>query len=117
VGRTLPYECPVHPDVTIDWGDFGPCQGHCDEVHPDNLDECLDAPGCFKCDREAHIQSSNPFDLFETTNAAKWATDFVERFAGRTVQEGDVDFGVMVGWFANAIETGRRAALNGGDDR
>ena len=35
------------------------------------------------------------------TNASLWAEEFVKRFGG--------DEGLMIGWFANAIEAGREA--------
>jgi len=39
--------------------------------------------------------------LLGTTNALKWAEEFVRLHGG--------DTGLMLAWFANAIETGRRA--------
>jgi hypothetical protein len=39
--------------------------------------------------------------LYSTTDAAVWAREFVSLFP-------DADEGLMIGWFANAIETGRR---------
>ena len=52
--------------------------------------------------------------LHSTTDARIWADEFCKRFAlvavGRepAVLEGD-SVGVMISWFANAIETGRTA--------
>ena len=40
------------------------------------------------------------------TDAAKWATEYEERFPGTTP-----DWGTLVSWFANAIEAGRNAAI------
>lgn len=48
------------------------------------------------------------------TDAQAWAAEFVRRFAGETVGETAphaVDEGLMIGWFANAIETGRSAGM------
>jgi len=55
--------------------------------------------------------------LLATTDAAIWAEEFCRIFAGKIVSldpmnpdpHGPVDFSLMVGWFANAIETGRAA--------
>lgn len=44
----------------------------------------------------------DPNDLHDTTDAQKWAKAFCER-------NPDADEGTMIGWFANAIETGRSA--------
>lgn len=48
--------------------------------------------------------------LHQTTNARAWAQEFCDRF--RVALEGDGAWiddpeGLMIGWFANAIETGR----------
>jgi hypothetical protein len=40
--------------------------------------------------------------VLSTTDASVWATEFCRLFPG-------ADWGLMVGWFANAIETGRDA--------
>lgn len=43
--------------------------------------------------------------LYATTDAAVWAAEFMAVLA-----EGvEIDEGLMIGWFANAIETGRTA--------
>lgn len=52
MGRTLPIECKH--GVTVDWGDFGPCQGECDVVHPGEF-ECPDVPGCPECEAEGSL--------------------------------------------------------------
>ena len=39
--------------------------------------------------------------LLSTTDAAVWADEYVKLYGG--------DWGLMVAWFANAIETGRAA--------
>lgn len=44
--------------------------------------------------------------LLETTDGMEWAEAFMELFSDR---RDEIDAGLMVGWFANAIETGRRA--------
>jgi hypothetical protein len=47
--RTLPTEC--HHGRTVDWGDFGPCQGYCYENgHPSS--KCPDYEPCPDCERE-----------------------------------------------------------------
>lgn len=46
--------------------------------------------------------------LLSTTDARVWAEEFV-RLVVETEPGVTVDFGLMVGWFANAIETGRAA--------
>ena len=43
------------------------------------------------------------------TDAEKWAASFCEKFP-------EVDQGLMLGWFANAIEAGRTAGWNAGVD-
>jgi len=55
-------------------------------------------------------------DPMSTTDAVYWAETFTKRFGGKYItaytadpEEGEVDFGTMVAWFANAIETGRKA--------
>jgi hypothetical protein len=50
--------------------------------------------------------------LLATTDAMVWAEEFCRIFAGYTVWEHDeghdgIDAGLMVAWFASAIETGR----------
>jgi hypothetical protein len=40
--------------------------------------------------------------LYDTTDAIVWAHEFVTLFS-------EIDEGLMIGWFANAIETGRSA--------
>lgn len=44
-------------------------------------------------------------NLLSTTDAAMWADGFVKLHGG--------DWGLMVGWFANAIEVGREAGRTG----
>jgi hypothetical protein len=41
------------------------------------------------------------------TDGAKWAEEFCRKFAA----ENTPDEGTMIGWFCNAIEAGRSAAL------
>ena len=48
--------------------------------------------------------------LLSTTDAQVWAEEFMATFAGRIVGEA-VTEGTMIGWFANAIETGRSAGI------
>lgn len=59
--------------------------------------------------------------LHATTDARIWAEEFCRLFAGRAITNGPwtdgmVGEGLMVGWFANAIETGRSAAHVDGPD-
>jgi hypothetical protein len=42
--------------------------------------------------------------LLSTTDASVWAEEFMAEFGDR---KQDIDEGLMIGWFANAIETGR----------
>lgn len=51
----------------------------------------------------------NEADLRGTADAAVWAQAFVERFGTETI-----DLGLMVGWFANAIEVGKMTAYQAG---
>jgi hypothetical protein len=44
--------------------------------------------------------------LHATTDAAVWAAEFMALFGSRLE---DIDEGLMIGWFANAIEVGRAA--------
>lgn len=50
-------------------------------------------------------------ELHNTTNARAWAQAFCDRFRITREEGGSVDDpeGLMIGWFANAIETGRAA--------
>jgi hypothetical protein len=43
--------------------------------------------------------------LYTTTKADMWAAEFAKVCP-------EVDQGLMIGWFANAIETGRRASVD-----
>ena len=60
--------------------------------------------------------------LRSTTDARVWAEEFCRAFAGHTVTNredvfgdgGPVDVGLMIGWFANAIEVGRAAGQHSG---
>jgi hypothetical protein len=55
--------------------------------------------------------------LLDTDDAMLWAEEFVRIFTGQTVggEHGEisraVDVGLMVSWFANAIETGKRFGM------
>jgi hypothetical protein len=50
-------------------------------------------------------------ELYGTTDAQIWAQEFMERFGWALRDEPAcvIDEGLMSGWFANAIETGRNA--------
>lgn len=52
-------------------------------------------------------------DLYRTTDAAVWTDAFIERFGDGPCP----DWGTMVGWFANAIETGRAHDATEGVER
>lgn len=43
-------------------------------------------------------------DLLETTDASVWAATFMDYFGNN---KEDIDEGLMISWFANAIEVGR----------
>jgi hypothetical protein len=43
-------------------------------------------------------------ELHSTTDAAVWTDRFFELHGDRLA---DIDWGLMISWFANAIETGR----------
>lgn len=51
-------------------------------------------------------QSEPVHDLHSTTDAAIWTDEFFRLHADRLDQ---IDWGLMVSWFANAIEVGRSA--------
>jgi hypothetical protein len=48
----------------------------------------------------------NTLDLLSTTDAQKWAQEFMRLFGDK---RDEIDEGLMIAWFANAIETGRTA--------
>jgi len=52
--------------------------------------------------------------LYATDDAAVWAEEFMNIYSLLQAAGQDIDFGLMVGWFANAIETAKRIALNDG---
>ena len=54
--------------------------------------------------------------LYATTNAAVWAEEFCRLFVVCTSDDlvDDDRVGLMIGWFANAIETGRQAGYEQG---
>jgi hypothetical protein len=55
---------------------------------------------------------SDYLELLETTDAAVWAKAFTERWGLFTPDGVVADAeGLMLSWFANAIETGRTAGL------
>lgn len=62
MGRTLPMEC--HHGTTVDWGDFGSCQGYCDE-HGHSSRDCPDVPGCEQC-REETAQATARYEARES---------------------------------------------------
>jgi hypothetical protein len=71
---------------------------------------------CSRCDGELWLSTRNMSEAemlaYVGTDAQRWAQAFVERFAvaGRYESTNDNDpIGLMIGWFANAIEVGRDA--------
>jgi len=50
-------------------------------------------------------------ELLQTADAGNWASEFLRMFRGNNVGGETVDEGLMIGWFANAIEVGRSAAF------
>lgn len=54
-------------------------------------------------EREARLRS--------TTDAQVWAREFIDMFGGPE-RCAFIDEGLMIGWFANAIETGRAAGIS-----
>jgi hypothetical protein len=64
--------------------------------------EPSDGHGDVGWDLEEEASALNALRLASTTDAAVWATEFCRRIPG-------TDWGLMVGWFANAIEAGRDA--------
>jgi hypothetical protein len=52
--------------------------------------------------------------LLSTTDATVWAREFVDRFV---VLDDAIDEGLMISWFANAIEVGRSAGHQSCQDR
>jgi hypothetical protein len=53
--------------------------------------------------------TNKPIDLLSTTDASVWASEFMRMFSQRL---NEIDEGLMIAWFANAIETGRDAGKN-----
>jgi hypothetical protein len=52
------------------------------------------------------MSDTTALDLSNTTDAQEWAQAFMGIFGDR---RDDIDEGLMIAWFANAIETGREA--------
>lgn len=53
-------------------------------------------------------------DFAQSTDAAVWAKEFCDRFIISTAEGVEQDAeGLMIGWFANAIERGRTAGESG----
>lgn len=57
-------------------------------------------------DKYLEIWSSITVNLHSTTDAVVWAKEFMKLNQAR-IQSGELDLHTMIGWFANAIETGR----------
>lgn len=54
--------------------------------------------------------ADQPYAFTQSVDAQEWAQAFLTRFAEERVSnDGPVDEGLLIAWFANAIETGRRA--------
>jgi hypothetical protein len=56
-----------------------------------------------------HITSEYEKRLLSSTDAKDWASAFILAFAGKRVVKDEIDMETLIGWFANAIETGRTA--------
>ncbi|QMP84159.1 hypothetical protein HUN41_00029 [Streptomyces phage Coruscant] len=52
-------------------------------------------------------------DVTQTTNAQRWAQEFINIIKDRPAMA--LDEGFMIGWFANAIEAGVRKGQNDKD--
>ena len=50
----------------------------------------------------------DPRELYSTTDAHVWAKEFIRM---KNLHNFDIDEDLMIGWFANAIETGRSAGI------
>jgi hypothetical protein len=49
-------------------------------------------------------------ERLDSTDAEVWAAEFVDTFRGQmVVDSGRLDTATIAGWFANAIEAGRRS--------
>lgn len=48
-------------------------------------------------------------DVTQTTDGAVWAAEFMRLFGGDLGPTSEIDEDLMIAWFANAIETGKRA--------
>lgn len=66
--------------------------------------------GVFDANRDPVGATGSEIDLIQTTDARMWATEFMARWQHRLEE---VDEGLMLVWFANAIETGRTAGQAG----
>lgn len=60
-------------------------------------------------EREQGAESAGQLLARLGTDGQAWAREFLRRFDGEPVGGDRVDEGLMIGWFANAIETGRSA--------
>lgn len=55
------------------------------------------------------MTTTDEANLLATTDANVWAREFERRFLTDPIQRAKIDRGLMLSWFANAIETGRTA--------
>lgn len=78
---------------------------------------------CRRCDGELWLSTRNMASVemltYMGTDAQRWAQAFVERFAVADrydTNDNDLNdpIGLMIGWFANAIEAGRDAGARRG---
>lgn len=53
----------------------------------------------------------NDNDLLDTRDATVWAERFCQKFCKRPEDAIEIDEGLMIAWFANAIETGIRIGV------
>lgn len=83
MGRMLPVDC--EHGVTIDWGDFGPCQGLCEENHPEDLDDCPDYERCEQCE-EAKYEPGGFYPMVISVVLGVFGFDVPERIPRDVVQ-------------------------------
>jgi hypothetical protein len=55
---------------------------------------------------ERVIERISERELVGTVDAQVWTDQFMDRFDGRRIGAEDVEWGTMIGWFANAIMAG-----------
>lgn len=90
-----------HPNLYVDddGAKWDLCEGRCAEEAGER--------------RKKDVMDDTLNGLLETTDGSVWAEEFCKRWTLTTVDGAVVDDaeGLMIAWFANAIETGRGAGL------